>query len=255
MDDKLELLKSKFSEAYAIRFSNDDIDQKPTRYKDKSTGEFKNGKPLSYLNWAVAWRSFCQVYPDANYRVVETPDGSPLWNVNGFGMVKCAVSALGVEHVETFPIMEGGQNESVKMEEVDARDVNDSIQRGLTKAVARFGIGLYIYEGKIESKPQQESHGYESQEKPEQPKQVPAPSRKQKLMELFKTLDTAQAAAMLEWCRKKYGKGLADLTDELEIATTLTYCANAKAKADSLKPKEEPKEEPKTLKIDDDLPF
>ena len=151
-----EELRKRFAEAYAIRFSDDDIDQKPTRYKDKATGQFREGKPLSYLNWAVAWRTMLEVYPEANYGVIED-NGSPLWNVNGYGMVKCYVEVDGIRRVETFPIMQGGQNESMKVEEIDGRDINDSIQRGLTKAVARWGIGLYIYEGKIDApkKPQE----------------------------------------------------------------------------------------------------
>lgn len=146
-----EELQKKFEVAYCKRFGKDDIDWKPTLRKDKRTGEMVEGKPLAYLNWAVAWRAMKEIYPDANYRVVETPEGSPLWNINGYGMVKCAVSTMGVEHVETFPVMQGGRNDSMKIEEIDGRDVNDSIQRGLTKACARFGIGLYIYEGKLES--------------------------------------------------------------------------------------------------------
>lgn len=149
--EQMEELRAKFALAYEWRADEADIDWKPTRYKDRSSGEWKEGSKLAYLSWAVAWRKMKEIYPDANYRLVETVEGSPLWNVNGYGMLKCAVSACGVEHVETFPIMQGGQNESVKIEEVDGRDVNDSMQRGLTKAIARFGVGLYIFEGKLEA--------------------------------------------------------------------------------------------------------
>lgn len=149
--EQLKLFKKTFEEAYAWRASEGDVDWKPTQRKDYQTGQMVEGKPLAYLNWAVAWRTMVTFYPDANYRVIETESGSPLWDVNGYGMVKCAVSAMGIEHVETFPIMQGGRNDSMKMEEIDGRDVNDSIQRGLTKAVARFGVGLYIYEGKLEA--------------------------------------------------------------------------------------------------------
>lgn len=137
--EQMELLAKKFKEAYEWRADEKDVDW-------KDTGRVK----LAYLNWAVAWRKMKEIYPDANYRLVETAEGSPLWNVNGFGMVKCAISALGIEYVETFPIMDN-RNEAVKVEAIDARDVNDSMQRGLTKAIARFGIGLYIYEGKLEA--------------------------------------------------------------------------------------------------------
>lgn len=135
----IERLKETFDKAYQWRADASDIDWKEMGY----------GKKLAYLSWAVAWRMFKTFYPDANYRLIETPEGSPLWNVNGFGMLKCAVSACGVEHVENFPVMDN-KNASIAISDIDGRDVNDSMQRGLTKAIARFGVGLYIFEGKVE---------------------------------------------------------------------------------------------------------
>ena len=163
--EQMEDLRAKFALAYEWRADESDIDFKQTGY----------GKDLAYLSWAVAWRKMKEIYPDANYRLVETVEGSPLWNVNGYGMLKCAVSAMGVEHVETFPVMDN-KNNSVKIENVDGRDVNDSMQRGLTKAIARFGVGLYIFEGKLEAPKKAPSKP--SYEKP-QPKPTPAPTAHQ----------------------------------------------------------------------------
>lgn len=132
-----DMMGDKFKRAYQMRFNPDDIDWK--RGSDKMPA-------VAYLNWAVAWRAFKEIYPDGNYRLIEH-DGDPLWNFNGYGMLKCAVSAEGIEYVETFPVM-GFHNEAQKIEQIDSRDINDSAQRGFTKAIARFGIGLYIYEGK-----------------------------------------------------------------------------------------------------------
>ena len=144
----LDLLADKFAKASAWRAKPEDVDWKEIKYNTKS------GKTVSvqlaYLNWAVAWRTMLEIYPDANFRIIEDALGNPVWNVNGFGFVKCAVSALGVERVETFPIMDN-RNDSMPMDKIDGRDINDSIQRGLTKCVARFGVGLYIYEGKLEA--------------------------------------------------------------------------------------------------------
>ena len=39
------------------------------------------------------------------------------------------------------------RNASIPLEKVTSYDVNKSIQRSLTKAVARHGLGLYIYAG------------------------------------------------------------------------------------------------------------
>lgn len=143
----LDLLAEKFAKASTWRASKEDIDWKEIRYNGASGSR---SVKLAYLNWAVAWRVMLEIYPDANFRIIEDALGNPVWNVNGFGFVKCAVSALGVERVETFPIMDN-RNDSMPMDKIDGRDINDSIQRGLTKCVARFGVGLYIYEGKLEA--------------------------------------------------------------------------------------------------------
>lgn len=52
----------------------------------------------------------------------------------------------GIEHIEYLPIMDY-KNKSIKLEQVTSFDVNKAIQRSLTKAAARHGIGLYIYAG------------------------------------------------------------------------------------------------------------
>ena len=56
------------------------------------------------------------------------------------------------------------KNRSIPVEQVTSFDVNKAIQRSLTKAVARHGLGLYIYAG--EDLPESEA----PEEKP-----VPAP--------------------------------------------------------------------------------
>lgn len=156
----MDLLSKKFAEAYGKNIADDDVE-----------GKKIGGTTLYYLNWATAWRIMKEVYPDANYRVLETPDGSPLWNVNGYGMVKCAVSALGVEHVETFPIMDM-RNNAMKIETISARSINDSIQRGLTKACARFGVGLPIYEGHFKKKEPEDDRKSDYYGKPKQQEAV-----------------------------------------------------------------------------------
>ena len=173
--EQIEELRAKFALAYEWRADASDIDWKPTRYKDKSTGQWKDGKDLAYLSWAVAWRKMKEIYPDANYRLVETVEGSPLWNVNGYGMLKCAVSACGVEFVETFPVMTGGANDAMPFDQIDSRDVNDSAQRGLTKAIARFGVGLYIFEGKLET-PNQVAKPQPASKTPSKPKPSASPA-------------------------------------------------------------------------------
>ena len=111
--------------------------------------EKKNG--LTYLSWAWAWGELKKADPSANYKVYENENG---WNYFTDGKtcwVKVGVSAAineeeTLEHIEYLPIMDT-RNRSIPLENVTSFDVNKAIQRALTKAIARHGLGLYIYAG------------------------------------------------------------------------------------------------------------
>ena len=51
-----------------------------------------------------------------------------------------------IEHIEYLPVMDF-KNKSILHDAVTSFDVNKAIQRSLTKAIARHGLGLYIYAG------------------------------------------------------------------------------------------------------------
>jgi hypothetical protein len=52
----------------------------------------------------------------------------------------------GQEVIEYLPVMDN-RNNSIPLERITSRNVNDAIQRCITKAIARHGLGLYIYAG------------------------------------------------------------------------------------------------------------
>lgn len=106
--------------------------------------EKKNG--LTYLSWAWAWAEVKKLYPDAFYTVYESAQG---WNYHTDGRtcwVKTGVTIEGLEHIEYLPVMDY-RNASIPADKVTSFDVNKAIQRSLTKACARHGLGLYIYAG------------------------------------------------------------------------------------------------------------
>ena len=106
--------------------------------------EKKNG--LTYLSWAYAWGEVKKRYPDANYKVYEDFNGCIYFNDGRTAWVKTGVIINGIEHIEYLPIMDY-KNKSIPLEQITSFDVNKTIQRSLTKAVARHGLGLYIYAG------------------------------------------------------------------------------------------------------------
>jgi hypothetical protein len=122
--------KNYFTELYDVNV-NDKIEQ-------------KNG--LSYLSWAYCWAELKKLHPDANYVVYENAQG---WNYHTDGKtawVKTGVIVNGIEHIEYLPVMDY-RNKSIPANNVTSFDVNKAIQRSLTKACARHGLGLYIYAG------------------------------------------------------------------------------------------------------------
>lgn len=115
--------------------------------------EKKNG--LTYLSWAWAWGEVKKLFPDATYTIYENKDG---WNYHTDGntcWVKTGVTVNGIEHIEYLPVMDF-KNKSIRLESVTSFDVNKAVQRSLTKAVARHGLGLYIYAG--EDLPEEEKN-------------------------------------------------------------------------------------------------
>ena len=106
--------------------------------------EKKNG--LSYLPWAWAWAEAKKRFPQATYTVYETVSGCFYFTDGKTCWVKTGVTINGLEHIEYLPVMDYA-NKSIPLEKVTSFDVNKAIQRSLTKALARHGLGLYVYAG------------------------------------------------------------------------------------------------------------
>ena len=106
--------------------------------------EKKNG--LTYLSWAWAWAEVKKKYPDSTYTIYENKDGLFYHHDGRTAWVKTGVTINGIEHIEYLPVMDY-KNASIPLDKITSFAVNTAIQRSLTKAVARHGLGLYIYAG------------------------------------------------------------------------------------------------------------
>ena len=107
--------------------------------------EKKNG--LTYLSWAWAWGEVKKLFPDATYTIYENDRG---WNYHTDGKtcwVKTGVTVNGIEHIEYLPVMDF-KNRSIPADSVTSFDVNKAIQRSLTKALARHGLGYTSMPGR-----------------------------------------------------------------------------------------------------------
>jgi len=105
---------------------------------------------LTYLSWAWAWQVFKRLYPESYYTIYENAEGLNYFHDNKTCWVKTGVTLVdedfSLEHIEMLPVMDF-RNASIPKDKVTSMDVNKAIQRSLTKAIARHGLGCYIYAG------------------------------------------------------------------------------------------------------------
>lgn len=124
---------------------------------------------LTYLSWAWAWQEFKTICPDATYRIKQFKDKDGVercyqYDDNLGYMVFTEITAGGITCEMWLPVMDGA-NKAMKKEpysyivgrgdkqfekRVEAAtmfDINKTIMRCLTKNIAMFGLGLYIYAG------------------------------------------------------------------------------------------------------------
>jgi hypothetical protein len=106
--------------------------------------EKKNG--LSYVSWSYAWQEVKKRFPEATYTIYENNDGLFYHTDGKTCWVKTGVTVSDIEHIEYLPVMDF-KNKSIPLENVTSMDVNKAIQRSLTKACARHGLGVYVYAG------------------------------------------------------------------------------------------------------------
>ena len=118
-------MSNKFAEFYKI---------------DISQHTEKKGK-YTYLSWAYAWKFIKEQYEDASFVVHEYNDAPFMKTELGY-FVKVSVTANGITHSQTHPVLDFQNN---AMTSPTSFDINKSIQRCLAKAIALHGLGLGLW--------------------------------------------------------------------------------------------------------------
>lgn len=119
----------------------------------------KQGEPqeftLEYLSWSYGWREMKRIDPEASEKVHEFPmfdnqfrmiEGVTvpfLKTPQGF-FVRNTVTFQGKSETEWLPIVE---NAKYPLSNPNSFQINTSNKRCFVKALAKHGIGLYIYAG------------------------------------------------------------------------------------------------------------
>lgn len=126
----------KFEEVYGINVND----------KTEKKGQ------LTYLSWAWAWAEFKKAYPDATYKVDQFGGLFCTGNEKIGYMVRTEVTAGEQTYEMWLPVMDMRNNTILQPK---MTEINKTIMRCLTKNLAMFGLGLYIYAG--EDLPEDES--------------------------------------------------------------------------------------------------
>lgn len=105
--------------------------------------EKKNG--LTYLSWANAWKEFKSIYPEAAYEVKKDENGKCWFGDDEHGyVVYTTVTVDKITYEMWLPVMDYRNKSILKP---TTFDINKAVMRCLTKNLAMFGLGLYIYAG------------------------------------------------------------------------------------------------------------
>lgn len=174
---------------------------------------------LTYLSWVYAWAEFKKAYPEATYHVKKF-DGFPYIMQDGVGaIVYTEVTAGGLSYEMWLPVMDNRNNTILQPK---MTEINKAIMRCLTKNLAMFGLGLYIYAG--EDLPEgcegEDGKADDKKQGENEPKNVPKQAEK---VEPFKPLTKAElvkiwgvsnAEATVTWLEGRFGCEFGKLTQE-----------------------------------------
>ena len=198
---------------------------------------------LSYLSWTQAWKEVKSRYPEASYEIVKFENGLPYcFDKNTGYMVYTKVTIEGITHEMCLPVMDNHNDSmlsepyevktkygSYKVDKCTMFDVNKTIMRCLTKNLAMFGLGLYIYAG--------EDLPLDISGQDKTPEQDETPKTEQKALK-GGDATPEEKARIRELCEAKYSNGNQIFTaDEIRqyssyrtektAAELITYIENA----------------------------
>ena len=113
-------------------------------------GKFK----LSYLSWAWAWGVVMEHFPHSEYSFTEFDNGSDVrYYSDGTCAVECTITIGALSRSMWLPVMD---NRHKAVSSPNALQISNAKMRCLTKCLAMWGLGHYIYAG--EDLPEVMSH-------------------------------------------------------------------------------------------------
>lgn len=117
---------------------------------------------LTYLSWAHAVKEALKIDPTFDYDIIKNEDGLPIFGSGKMGYMVYTKVTFKDKTRECWLAVMDGANKSIKDESytydtrnkkgivvpaLDVTHINKTVMRCLTKNLAMFGLGLYIYAG------------------------------------------------------------------------------------------------------------
>lgn len=103
------------------------------------SGKTEKKGNLTYLSWAWAWGVLMDNFPQSSYRFEDDTHFD-----DGTVMVHVVVTVEGISHSMWLPVL---NYKNAPIQNPSAWDINTTRMRCLTKCLAMFGLGHYIYAG------------------------------------------------------------------------------------------------------------
>ena len=179
---------------------------------------------LTYLSWCNAWGEVKKRYPDANYTVSRYENNLPyVFDPNTGYMVSTTVTINGLTHSMWLPVMDY-RNQAI-IQNATMTDINKTIMRCLTKNLAMFGLGLYIYKGEdlpddsgSNAKPEPQPYNRKTEEVQDSP-------RRKAALQLWEARGQ-ELPALKDYVFKRTGKTISKKTKDSEWADILDMIKN-----------------------------
>lgn len=141
---------------------------------------------ITYLSWAWAWTEFRKICPNATYEVYKDEHNNPFIKTSEGYMVFTKVTPGAPWNEATLemwlPVMDSNNRamldhayevttkyKKFTVQPATMFDINKAIMRCLTKNVAMFGLGFYIYAGEDLPESEKEDGNSNADEKPRTP--------------------------------------------------------------------------------------
>jgi len=105
----------------------------------------KGPHKLNYISWSEAWSEVKLNYPKATYkRIRNSLDNSYLFKSGTWWMCEVEVTIEWITHSIDLPVLDY-KNAPVQYERIDSFQINKTLMRAFTKAIAMHWIWLYVY--------------------------------------------------------------------------------------------------------------